>query len=237
MHELRRGKTALVWTDRYYGTVDATPLFLVLLSELWRWSGDDAIVRELEQAARKRARLDRLVRRSRRRRLRRVPAPRLARHRQPELEGLVELDGLPRRLARAGADRAGRGAGLRLRREAAHRRAGTPRLGRRGDCGATRARGGRAARPVRRRVLARGARLVRARPRSRQASGRRARVEHGPPAVERDRSGRARRAGCAAAHVGAALVGVGGPHARRGRGGVRRASSTTTAPSGPTTTR
>jgi glycogen debranching enzyme len=53
VHELRRGKTALVWTDRYYGTVDATPLFLVLLSELWRWSGDDAIVRELEQAARK----------------------------------------------------------------------------------------------------------------------------------------------------------------------------------------
>ena len=53
VHELRRGKTALVWTDRYYGTVDATPLFLVLLSELWRWNGDDAIVRELEGAARK----------------------------------------------------------------------------------------------------------------------------------------------------------------------------------------
>ena len=53
VHELRRGKTALVWTDRYYGTVDATPLFLVLLSELWRWSGDDALVRELEGSARK----------------------------------------------------------------------------------------------------------------------------------------------------------------------------------------
>ena len=53
VHELRRGKTALVWTDRYYGTVDATPLFLVLLSELWRWSGDDALVVELEQAARR----------------------------------------------------------------------------------------------------------------------------------------------------------------------------------------
>src|SRR6185312_12043477 len=53
VHEIRRGKTALVWTDRYYGTVDATPLFLVLLSELWRWSGDDAIVRELEQPARR----------------------------------------------------------------------------------------------------------------------------------------------------------------------------------------
>jgi glycogen debranching enzyme len=52
VHEIRRGKTALVWSDRYYGTIDATPLFLVLLSELWRWSGDDAIVRELESSAR-----------------------------------------------------------------------------------------------------------------------------------------------------------------------------------------
>ena len=52
VHELRRGKTALIWTDRYYGTVDATPLFLVLLSELWRWTGDDEIVAELERAAR-----------------------------------------------------------------------------------------------------------------------------------------------------------------------------------------
>ena len=53
VHELRRGKTARIWTDRYYGTVDATPLFLVLLSEQWRWSGDDAIVLELEHAARR----------------------------------------------------------------------------------------------------------------------------------------------------------------------------------------
>jgi glycogen debranching enzyme len=53
VHELRRGKTALIWTDRYYGTVDATPLFLVLLSELWRWTGDDGIVLELEGAARR----------------------------------------------------------------------------------------------------------------------------------------------------------------------------------------
>jgi glycogen debranching enzyme len=53
VHEIRRGKTAVVWSDRYYGTVDATPLFLVLLSEHWRWSGDDAIVRELEGNARR----------------------------------------------------------------------------------------------------------------------------------------------------------------------------------------
>ena len=117
-----------IWTDRYYGTVDATPLFLVLLSELWRWSGDDAIVRELEGAARRALALDRRLRRPRRRRLRRVLAPGDARDRQPELEGLAQLDGLPRRLARARADRAGGGAGLRLRREAARRGACAARV-------------------------------------------------------------------------------------------------------------
>jgi glycogen debranching enzyme len=40
VHEVRRGKAAGRWFPRYYGTVDATPLFLVLLSEVWRWTGD-----------------------------------------------------------------------------------------------------------------------------------------------------------------------------------------------------
>jgi glycogen debranching enzyme len=31
----------------YYGTIDATPLWLVLLHETWRWTGDEALVREL----------------------------------------------------------------------------------------------------------------------------------------------------------------------------------------------
>jgi len=53
IHELRRGKAALAWTDRYYGTVDATPLFLVLLSELWRWTDDPTLPIELEDAARR----------------------------------------------------------------------------------------------------------------------------------------------------------------------------------------
>ena len=53
IHELRRGKAALAWTDRYYGTVDATPLFLVLLSELWRWTDDPTLPLELEEAARR----------------------------------------------------------------------------------------------------------------------------------------------------------------------------------------
>jgi glycogen debranching enzyme len=53
IHELRRGKAALAWTDRYYGTVDATPLFLVLLSEVWRWTDDPSLPLELEAAARR----------------------------------------------------------------------------------------------------------------------------------------------------------------------------------------
>lgn len=53
IHEMRRGKAALAWTDRYYGTVDATPLFLVLLSELWRWTDDPALAIELEGSARR----------------------------------------------------------------------------------------------------------------------------------------------------------------------------------------
>ena len=53
IHELRRGKAALAWTDRYYGTVDATPLFLILLSELWRWTNDPTLPLELEEAARR----------------------------------------------------------------------------------------------------------------------------------------------------------------------------------------
>lgn len=51
VHEVRHGKCAARWFDRYYGTVDATPLFLILLSEAWRWTNDDALVHELRDNA------------------------------------------------------------------------------------------------------------------------------------------------------------------------------------------
>ena len=51
IHELRRGKAAAAWFPRYYGTVDATPLFLVLLSELWRWTDDAALVSRFKEPA------------------------------------------------------------------------------------------------------------------------------------------------------------------------------------------
>jgi glycogen debranching enzyme len=51
VHEVRRGKSAEKWFARYYGTVDATPLYIVLLSETWRWTGDISVTREFRDAA------------------------------------------------------------------------------------------------------------------------------------------------------------------------------------------
>jgi glycogen debranching enzyme len=51
VHEVRHGKAAEAWFGRYYGTVDATPLFLVLLSEVWRWTDDAGLVRDLREPA------------------------------------------------------------------------------------------------------------------------------------------------------------------------------------------
>jgi glycogen debranching enzyme len=51
VHEVRHGKGAEAWFPRYYGTVDATPLYLVLLSEVWRWTGDASLVEDLRVPA------------------------------------------------------------------------------------------------------------------------------------------------------------------------------------------
>lgn len=54
MHELRRGELARLGEiphSPYYGTIDATPLWLVLLGETWRWTGDSALVEELAPTA------------------------------------------------------------------------------------------------------------------------------------------------------------------------------------------
>jgi glycogen debranching enzyme len=55
LHELRFGELTACGErpySPYYGTADATPLFLVLLDEYHRWSGDDELVRSLEPNAR-----------------------------------------------------------------------------------------------------------------------------------------------------------------------------------------
>jgi len=55
LHEMRYGEMA-AFEERphspYYGSVDATPLYLVLLDEYERWTGDRKLVRDLEHEAR-----------------------------------------------------------------------------------------------------------------------------------------------------------------------------------------
>jgi glycogen debranching enzyme len=55
LHELRRGEMAALDElphHPYYGSHDSTPLFLILLDEYHRWTGDSALVQELEPQAR-----------------------------------------------------------------------------------------------------------------------------------------------------------------------------------------
>ncbi len=47
LHEMRRGELAhfrLIPHTPYYGTADATPLYLMALHEMWRWTGDLALI-------------------------------------------------------------------------------------------------------------------------------------------------------------------------------------------------
>jgi glycogen debranching enzyme len=55
VHEVRRGWLATLGEtphSAYYGSHDSTPLFLILLDEYERWTGDRELVRRLEPAAR-----------------------------------------------------------------------------------------------------------------------------------------------------------------------------------------
>ena len=55
LHEIRFGELTHFGErphSPYYGTADATPLFLILLDEVERWTGNAELVRELEPAAR-----------------------------------------------------------------------------------------------------------------------------------------------------------------------------------------
>jgi len=55
LHELRKGELATLGEvphTPYYGSHDSTPLFLILLEEYERWTGDTELVRRLEPSAR-----------------------------------------------------------------------------------------------------------------------------------------------------------------------------------------
>jgi glycogen debranching enzyme len=51
VHEVRNGRAAEYWFNRYYGSIDSTPLFLVLLGETFRWTDDTALVTRLKEPA------------------------------------------------------------------------------------------------------------------------------------------------------------------------------------------
>jgi glycogen debranching enzyme len=53
LHELRLGPYSqdALGGQEYYGTVDATPLFVMLLAEAWRWGADPPAIRRLLPAA------------------------------------------------------------------------------------------------------------------------------------------------------------------------------------------
>ncbi len=69
LHELRFGEMAAageVPHTPYYGSVDATPLFLILLSEYVQWTDDRELLARALSGGRARPRVDRAVRRPRR---------------------------------------------------------------------------------------------------------------------------------------------------------------------------
>ena len=221
---------------RYYGTVDATPLFLCLLCEHADWSGDLVAVPRAARRGRRDARLDRRPGRPRRRRAARVPPARA----EPGLrnqgwkdsdEGVLDERGTPLEppvaLVEPQALRAARQAPARAPVRARRRRgarAGAARRGRR----AARAAGA---------LLAARARLLLDGLRRRRPPERGARLQPGPPAVGARaaagaRAGRARRA-----DVRRDVLRLGHPHARPTARRATTRSATTSARSGRTTPR
>jgi glycogen debranching enzyme len=54
LHEIRTGEEAYFNRtphNPYYGTADATPLYLILLHETWKWTGDGGLLREYRDTA------------------------------------------------------------------------------------------------------------------------------------------------------------------------------------------
>ena len=54
LHELRRGPLAMLGLsprDAYYGTQTTPAIFVIALSELWHWTGSDALLRRFRDAA------------------------------------------------------------------------------------------------------------------------------------------------------------------------------------------
>ena len=125
LHEMRKGEMARLGEvpfGRYYGSVDATPLFVMLMGEYFhahrRSRHDPRAMAEVMAALHW---IDSYGD-PRPGRLRRIPPAQRDRPDQSGLEGFGRRDLPRRRRTGRGADRAVRGAGLRLCRQAACRR-------------------------------------------------------------------------------------------------------------------
>ena len=124
LHETRHGEMANlkeVPFGHYYGTVDATPLFVMLAGMYFERTGDLETIRAIWPNIEAALDLVRQLWRSRRRRFPRIHPRDRGRPRQPGLEGFAGFDLPRRRQRREGADRALRGAGLSLRRQGGRR--------------------------------------------------------------------------------------------------------------------
>ena len=204
LHEVRLtprawlGEGTVSGARPYYGTIDATPLFLILYGTALRWGASRPQLEELLPAARAAAGWmrgpgdpdgDGLLEYA-------PDGPAVAE--QPGMEGLGGRGPVRRRPPGRGPDRDGRGAGLRLPRPARAGR-GAPSSGTRPGGGRARGRGRRPARADPRALLDRGrgraAGPLRARARRRQAAGGRGRLQHGAPVVVRRALPRGGRAG------------------------------------------
>jgi glycogen debranching enzyme len=224
-HEVRYGEST-AFRDRphgpYYGTADATPLFVVLLDEYERWTGDSALVRTLEYEAR--AALDWIDRYGDL-----TGTGYISYRRRNEARGLENqcwkdswdsisyrdgrLPGFPRATCEL--------QGLRVRRQDARRAAGTGILARPGLRRPARTGGRRPSRALRTRLLDRRPAVLRVGSGRRRQPGRRAVLQHRAPAVERHRPRGAGTAGRGPPDGPEAVLRLGDPHAEHGRGAVQ----------------
>ena len=174
-----RGGCAETWFPRYYGSIDSTPLYLVLLAETWRWTDDASFAqrcasRRCSLSSGSTATATATATASSSTAGRSTAASRISRGRTPATRSASRTDRSPRRRSRPS----------RCRATSTTRSAGSPSSPAR--CGASRhLPSGSSARrtpcaPLRRGVLGRRARrLLRARARREEAASRLAQLEHG----------------------------------------------------------
>ena len=223
LHELRRGEMAALREipfGRYYGSVDSTPLFVMLAGAFYRRTGDleeverlwphvEAALQWIETSGD-------------------LDGDGFVEYQRRSRNGLANQGwkdslrlGLPRR-RRPGRrlDRAVRGAGLRLRGPARRRR---PRRGARFPRSRDRPRAsGRApATSLRGGLLVRRSRHLRPRARRRQAALSRARLEPGALSLHRQRVDGAREPAGGDAARRRLVLGLGGSHAGRRRSALQ----------------